>query len=214
LFGGSECGLPGVRICQRGSGTCTDADAAGQFVLGGLPEGQDIEITFENPGSSSVIRLVHTGSSPINLTQTRVLDLDYAKQLLEKVGTVLDLTNKGTLVAAPIAAGDGIGGLIVPEGVVVALVPSGPTPLYSIGSESSGGLSRDDFDASLQATRASGWAIFANVEPGDYAVHFERNGRPCTAAIPGFGYGADADGNIRVKIVAGYSTGSISAFCP
>jgi hypothetical protein len=32
--------------------------------------------------------------------------------------------------------------------------------------------------------------------------------------LPGYGYGADADGNIRLKVVAGYSTGSIAAFCP
>ena len=48
--GGTECGLAGVRICQLGTDTCTDSDAAGQFVLGGLPEGQDIEIAFEKAG--------------------------------------------------------------------------------------------------------------------------------------------------------------------
>ena len=51
------------------------------------------------------------------------------------------------------------------------------------------------------------------VDPGDYSVHFELNGKACSTALPGFGYGVDAEGNVRVKVVAGYSTGSISAFC-
>lgn len=34
------------------------------------------------------------------------------------------------------------------------------------------------------------------------------------SSVPGFGYGTDAEGNVRVKTVAGYSTGGIAAFCP
>jgi hypothetical protein len=212
-FGGTECGLPGVRICQRGTAICTDSDGAGQYVLGGLPQDQDMEIAFENPGSTKVIRLVHTGATPINLTQTRLIATDPGKELFRRAGVELDLTNKGTIVAAPIAAGDGIGGFVLPEGAVVTLLPSGLAPLYSLGSESANGLSRDELDPTLQAMRAGGWGIFPNVDPGDYAVRFERNGQPCTTAIPGYGYGADAEGNIRVKVVAGHSTGTISAFC-
>jgi len=216
VFGGTECGLAGIRICQLGTDTCTDSDAAGQFVLGGLPEGQDIEIAFENPGNSElskVLRLVHTGSSPINLAQTRILAREYARELLAKVGTVVDFASKGTLVAAPVAAGEGIGSIVVPEGVVITLKPSGPAPLYSLGSESPGGLSRDDLDPSLQATSAGGYGLFPNVEPGDYGVRFERNGQPCAAALPGYGYGVDAEGNVRVKVLVGYSTTSIVGFC-
>ena len=216
VFGSSECGLAGIRICQLGTDTCTESDVAGQFVLGGLPQGQDIEIAFENPDSSElykVLRLVHPGSSPINLGQTRILTREYALALLARAGTTLDLTSRGSLVAAPIAAGDGIGGLDVPESVVVTLKPTGPTALYSLGSESPGGLSRDDLDPSAHATRAGGYSIFANVEPGDYAVRFERSGQPCSSAIPGYGYGTDAEGNVRVKVLAGYSTTSIVVFC-
>jgi hypothetical protein len=217
VFGGSECGLAGFRICQRDTETCAESDAAGQFVLGGLPENQDIEIAFEKPDSSElskVLRLVHTGSSPINLGQTRVLTREYARALLMNVGTAPDLTSKGSLAAAPIAPGEGIGRVLVPEGVVVTLKPSGPAPLYSLGSESPGGLSRDALDPSLQGTSAGGYVLFPNVEPGDYTVRFEHNGQPCTVPIPGYGHGVDAEGNIRAKVLAGYSTTSICALCP
>jgi hypothetical protein len=212
-FGGTECGLAGVRICQLGTNTCTDSDPAGQFVLNGLPAGQDLEISFEKPSMTKPLRLVHTGNTPINLEQTRLLTFDPTLELFARAGIVLDNTNKGNLVAVPIAAGEGIGGIVVPEGVVITLKPSGPAALYTLGIESSDGLSKDDLDPSLQATRFGGWGIFANVDPGDYAVRFERNGQACSTALPGFGYGADAEGNIRVKILAGHSTASIAAFC-
>ena len=216
VFGGTECGLAGLRICQRDTDTCTQSDAAGQFVLGGLPEAQEMEIAFEDPGGSElskVLRLVRTGSSPINLSQTRILTREYARELLGKVGTELDIASKGSLVAAPIAPGDGIGGFVVPEGVVITLRPSGPAALYSLGSESPGDLSRDDIDPSAQATRPGGYGIFANVEPGDYTVRFERNGQPCSVALPGYGYGVDAEGNVRAKVLAGYGTTSIVTLC-
>jgi hypothetical protein len=211
-LGGTECGVAQVRICLRSTDRCTDSDHAGQFVLGGLPEGQDIELTFEKPGISNLLRPVHVGATPIFLRQTRIVPSEGARENLARAGIALD-SSKGNLVAVPLAAGEGIGGIVLPEGVVMSLKPSGPAPLYSLGSESSGGLSSDVLDPELQATRSGGWATFANVDPGDYALRFERNGRVCSTAMPGFGYGADADGNIRMKVVAGYTTSGIAAFC-
>jgi hypothetical protein len=211
-LGGTACGLPGVRICQRGTETCTESDASGQFVLGGLPEGKEIEITFVRPGSTKVLRLVHVGTAPINLRMTRLVDYDGGRELFAKVGVVLDPT-KGLLLAVPIAAGPGIGGIVMPESVAVTMKPSGPAPLYSAGSATPDGLSSDELDPSLGATRFGGWAIFPNVEPGDYAIRFERNGQVCNTALPGFGYGVDAEGHIRVKVLADHSTAGIAAFC-
>jgi hypothetical protein len=212
-LGGTECGLPGVRICQLGTDTCTESDEVGQFVLGGLAEGQDIEIAFEKSGSTKVLRLVHTGTTPINLRQTRLITYESGRELVARAGTVLD-PDKGMIAGGALAAGEGIGGLVLPEGVVMTLKPSGPAPLYSVGSKTPDGLSSDELDPALQATRFGGWGIFVNVDPGDYAVRFERNGQVCNQALPGYGYGADAEGNVRVKVVAGYSAGTIAAFCP
>jgi len=210
-LGGTECGLAGVRICQKGTDTCTESDQAGQFVLAGLPEDQDLEVTFEKPGSLKVLRFVHTGATPIPLRQTRLMTHEPALQLFARVGVVID-PNRGHLVGIPIAPGEGIGGFVLPDGVTMTLKPSGPRPLYNLGSESPNGLSSDELDPALESTRYGGWGSFVNVEPGDYAVRFERNGAGCTQALPGYGYGADSDGNIRVKVVAGYS-GSLAAFC-
>jgi hypothetical protein len=212
LLGGTDCGLAGARICQLSTDNCTESDQAGQFVLAGLPENQDIEIAFEKPGSAKVLRPLHTGLAPINLEQVRLLNEDSQNDLLAKAGAVVD-PNKGALVASGLAPGEAIGGFTVPEGVVITLKPSGPTPLYTVGSEPITGLSSGEFDPALVATRFGGWAYFNNVEPGGYAVRFERNGQVCNVAVPGFGYGADAEGNVRVKVIAGYGTGIIVGFC-
>jgi hypothetical protein len=210
-LGGTECGLAGVRICQLGTATCTESDAAGQFVLGGLPEGQDVEIGFEKPGSTKALRFVHTGATPISLRQTRLVTYESGRELFARAGVVLE-PDKGIVVGVPIAPGEGIGGFVLPDGVVMTLEPSGPAALYTLGSEGTSGLSSDALDPALGATRFGGWGNFANVAPGDYAVRFERSGQPCSVALPGFGYGADAGGAIRVKVVAGYA-GSVAALC-
>jgi hypothetical protein len=200
-------------VCQLGTEQCTETDGAGQFVLGGLPEGRDIEVAFEKEGSIPVLRPLHTGATPVNLRQIRLITSTGVKGLFAKAGTAVDPA-KGFVVGIPIAPGEGIGSIVLPEGVVVTLTPSGPAPLYSRGAESPGVPSADELDPALSATRFGGWALFGNVDPGDYALRFERDGQHCSQELPGYGYGADADGNIRLKVVAGYSTGSIAAFCP
>jgi hypothetical protein len=192
---------------------CTESDAAGQFVLGGLPEDQDVDIAFERPGSTKVLRLVHTGATPINLRQTRLFNDDSAVELFEEAGIEADFDDLGSLVGLAIAAGEGIGGFVLPRGVVMTLNLGGPAPIYSVGSRASDGLSSDELDPALQATRDGGWGLFVNVPPGDYTVRFERDGELCDQALPGYGYGTDADGNVRVKIVTGWTTTGIAAFC-
>jgi hypothetical protein len=184
LFGDTECGLAGVRVCQLNTDKCTDSDQAGQFVLGGLPENQDIEISFEKPGGIKILRPVHTGSTPINLEQARLVNEQGQNDVLARAGTVVD-PDKGTPVASPVAPGEAIGEFVVPEGVVITLKRSGPAPLYTWGSDSSTGLSSGEFDPALAATRSGDWVYFANIEPGDYSVRFERNGQVCNAAVPG-----------------------------
>jgi hypothetical protein len=210
-FGESQCGVAGVRICLFGTELCTQSDAAGQFVLGGLPEDQDVEISMEKLGSVSLLRPLHTASVPLNLRQTRLVTLAGANALSRTVGVDRDDT-KGLLIGIPLAPGEGIGGVVMPEDVVMTLVPDGPTALYTRGAVEPSGLSSDEFDRDLLATRYGGWGTFFNVDPGDYAVRFERSGRKCSQGLPGFGYGLDADGNVRTKIVAGHQS-SIAVFC-
>jgi len=210
--GTSDCGVAGVRVCQHGTDLCTETDAAGQYVLLGLPEDEDLEISFEREGLSNTLRLLHSGASPLNLNQTRILDLTEVVGLFADAGIDVDL-EKGALSGTPVTASDAIGTLALPDNVAVSLKPSGPDPVYSVGAEKPGALSSDDLDPTLRATRFGGWALFANVEPGEYAVHFERSGVPCNQALPGYGYGADADGNIRIKVFAGYSTAMVAVFC-
>jgi hypothetical protein len=130
-----------------------------------------------------------------------------------KAGVTID-ENKGMLVGTPLAVGEGIGAVVLPQNVVMTLVPAAQPPLYTIGSQAPGGPFSDEFDPNLQATRFGGWGIFVNIEPGDYAVRFERGGQRCSQTLPGYGYGADRDGNMRVKVVAGYTTVNVAAFCP
>jgi hypothetical protein len=211
-LGRTECGLPGVRVCRHGTEDCTESDEAGQFVLNGLPADQDTEISFVKAGHLKAMRLVHTGSAPINLTQTRAGTERPWFEFLEKAGTPQD-PNLGLIVAIPVAAGEGIGGLVLPGGVVMTLDPPGSGPAYSAGSSSPGGLSADEIVPELTATHDGGWALFLNVVPGEYAVRFEREGTPCSVALPGYGYGANPDGSIRIKTFAGYVTTSILALC-
>jgi hypothetical protein len=158
------------------------------------------------------MRLVHTGTAPINLAQTRAGTEGPWLKFLEEAGTPQD-PNLGFIVALSIAAGDGIGGFVLPGGVVATLDPAGPRPVYSAGSTSPSGLSSDELDPELTATHEGGWAIFVNVVPGEYAVRFEREGQPCGVALPGYGFGATPDGSIRLKTFAGYVTTSIAALC-
>ena len=211
--GTSDCGVAGVRVCRHGTDLCTETDAAGQYVLLGLPEDEDLEISFEREGLSNTLRLLHSGASPLNLNQTRILEVTEVVGLFAKIGIDVDI-QKGALTAVPLTASDAIGGLALPENVAVSLKPSGPDPFYSVGAEKPGALSSDALDPALRATRSGGWSLFVNVEPGEYAVHFERNGVACNQPLPGYGYGADANGNIRIKVFAGYSTATVAAFCP
>jgi hypothetical protein len=210
-FGDTECGIAGARVCLLGTDLCTETDAAGQYVLGGLPADQEVDISMEKAGSLAILRPLRTGTVPINLRQTRLITSTGAERLRRAVGVDLEDT-KGAMVAIALAAGEGIGSVIMPDNVVMTLVPNGPPALYTRGAVEPDGRSLDDLDRELEATRFGGWGLFFNIEPGEHAVRFERGGRPCAQALPGYGYGLDASGNVRTKIVAGYQS-VISAFC-
>ena len=211
-LGRTECGLPGVHICRHGSEDCTESDEAGQFVLNGLPADQDTEISFEKTGHIAAVRLVHTGAVPINLNQTRIGTSEPWAEFFENAGTPQDPT-LALIIAIPIAAGEGIGGFVLPADVSMTLDPAGPGPVFSAGSASPGGLSADEIVPELTATREGGWGLFLNVVPGEYALRFERGGSPCSIVLPGGGYGANDDGSIRIKTFAGYMTTSVLALC-
>ncbi|HEY6558500.1 MAG TPA: hypothetical protein VI072_14560, partial [Polyangiaceae bacterium] len=85
---------------------------------------------------------------------------------------------------------------------------------YSAGASAPAMPASDDLDVSLPATRFGGWALFTNVPPGDYVMRFERAGTVCNQPIPGFGFGADAQGDIRLSVFAGATTANVAAFCP
>ena len=213
IFGDTECGIADVRVCLFATDVCTESDEAGQFVLSDLPEGVDAEISFEKPNFRSALRLVQLQATPVNLRQTRILRRESSQSLLATIGEALD-DSTGSLVAVPVAAGEGIGTIIVPEGVSVALMPGDHTPVYSLGAPEAGGPSLDALDRDLSETRFGGWAFFPALEAGDYVVHFERDGATCGQALPGSSHGVDDSGSLKVKVVAGFSTASVVAFCP
>jgi hypothetical protein len=212
-LGNTECGVEGVRVCLLDTETCTDSDAAGQFVLIGLPEEADAAISFEKTGFGSALRLVQLQAAPVNLRRTRVLRRTAQRSLLETIGESPD-ASRGTLVAVPVAAGEGIGTVIIPAGVSIVLMPGDRAPVYSRGAPESGGPSSDEIDLDLSATGFGGWALFAAVEPGDYTVRFERDGAVCDQSLPGSSHGVDDSGHLKVKVVAGFVTSSVAAFCP
>lgn len=210
--GDSACGAEGVRICLFDTETCTESDDAGQFVLEGLPEDSDIEISFEKAGYFSALRLAHLQNLPIDLRETRFLRESDRRTLQESLGLDGD-SHLGGLVAVPIIPGEAIGSVSFPEGVKITLMPGDIEPYYSRGILEPGGLSSDELDPALEATQNGGWALFPEVEAGDYTLHFERDGAPCSF-IPGFGFGADELGDIRVRIRDGFNTATIAALCP
>ncbi len=212
-LGGTACGVAGTRVCVLGTSSCTDSDQAGQYVLGDLTVGSDAEISFEKAGFDSGMRLVQVDSNPIDLHETRLVTSASAAQQAEQAGGPRP-AGMGSLVVAPLAAGEAIGSLVLPGGVSILLMPGDRTPLYSRGEIEPGGLSSDDLDPSLSATQPGGWGIFIDVEPGDYALQIERNGMPCDQSLPGFGWGFDDMGNVKVKVVAGFTTTGITALCP
>lgn len=211
-MGLTACGIEGVRICVFDSDTCTESDGAGQFVLSDLESGIDTEITLEKRGYFPALRLAQVQDGPINLATSRLLKESDRQALLESLDLRVD-PGKGGLVAVPLEPGEAAGTVTFPEGVAISMLPGGLKPYYSRGVLEPGGLASDELDPSLSATAAGGWGLFATVEPGDYAVRFERDGELCRFAIPGFGLGADSDGHIRVRIRAGFNTVSIAALC-
>jgi hypothetical protein len=120
----------------------------------------------------------------------------------------------GTLVAVPLAVGEAIGSVSLPQGVNIALTPGDARPYYTLGALKPGGFSSDEFDPNLHATSEGGWALFVGLRAGDYTVAFERNGSTCSTLIPGYGFGVDDLGHIRVRVREGFATSSIAALCP
>jgi hypothetical protein len=100
----------------------------------------------------------------------------------------------------------------IPEGVKITLMPGDIEAYYSRGILEPSGLSSNEIDPSLEATQNGGWAVFPVIEAGDYTVHFEHDEGPCSF-IPGFGFGADELGDIRVRVRDGFNTASIAALC-
>ncbi len=119
----------------------------------------------------------------------------------------------GSLVGVALAPSDGIGAFELADGVVMTLEPGGLRPLYSAGVAGPGELASDELVPSLEATRPGGWGYFANVPPGEYTLRLERDGQPCRQPLPGYGYGVDDSGNLRVRVVAGYQTAGAAALC-
>jgi hypothetical protein len=117
------------------------------------------------------------------------------------------------LVAVPIAPGEAIGTVRALAGVRITLKPGDIEPAYSVGELEPGGLASDELDRELEATRAGGWAVFSDIEAGDYTVHFETDGGACTY-VPGFGFGADDAGDVRARVRDGFNTASVVALCP
>lgn len=210
---GRNCGVAGVSVCLHETQTCTESDAAGQFVLSGLPESGDLAIRFEKPDFVRVVRLIAISGAPTNLFETRLVSTQLGEALYQDVGETVDPT-KGSIIAHGLEAGEGIGSIALPGGVSISLTPQVRRPVYSAGAPAPAMPASDDMDASLPATRFGGWALFPNVPPGDYVMRFERAGIACNQPIPGFGFGADAQGNIRLRVLAGASTANVAAFCP
>jgi hypothetical protein len=210
--GVSVCGVEGVRICLLETETCTESDEAGQFVLGELPSDSDVELSVEKAGFHSALRLAHVQEAPINLSRTRLLRARDQRTLLESLDLSVD-PDRGGLTAVALEPGEAIGTIAFPEGVKVTLLPGDIEPHYSRGMLEPGGLSSDELDPELDATRAGGWALFPALPPGDYAVRFERDGELCSFVLPGFGFGVDDEGHVRVRVREGFNTAPIAALC-
>jgi hypothetical protein len=209
---GMACGVAGVRVCLSENGACTESDAAGEFVLNGLPQAIAGHVTFEASGLRSMLRLVELSGSPVNLFETRMLTQARATQLSEDAGRTVD-PKLAAVVAIALAASEAIGGISLAGDVVITLEPGGVEPLYSIREVDESGSASDALDPSLTATRAGGWALFTGQEPGDYTVHFERRGVQCAPFVAGYGHGADERGDIKVTLRGGFTT-MAGAFCP
>lgn len=212
-IGEIACGIEGVRVCLFETETCTQTDEAGQFVLSDLPDETDVEISFEKGDFARSLRLAHLQGAPIDLRQTRMLRLSDRATLFEDIDQRFD-DERGGVVAVPLAAGEAIGSVTIPADVKISLMPGDARPYYSRGMREPGGPASDQLDPELEATREGGWGFFANVEPGDYTVRFEREGDLCSTVFPGFGFGVDELGHVRIRVRAGFGTSAIAALCP
>jgi hypothetical protein len=207
-----DCGLRGVRICVRGSQTCTETDAAGQFVLAGLETGTDAIVTFEQPGHRPALRLAQVGTIPIDVGVVRLLEDASSERLLASVGRERDDTT-GVVIGIALAPGEGIGSIVLPAGVTIALMPGEHRAYYVKGEEQPGGLSSGGIDREAMHTRPGGWALFFGVPPGSYSMRFERAGAPCSQTVPGLGFGTDEQGHVKLEVVAGFATSGVGALC-
>jgi hypothetical protein len=210
--GMAHCGLAGVKVCMAESGPCTESDRAGQFVLNGLPADGAARITFEAPGLRSVQRLVVLSSSPIDLFEMLLWTEARTTRRLQRVGREID-ANAAAIVALGFGAGSTPSGVLLASDVAITLEPDGIQPLYSIGEFGDSGLSSDELDVSLTATRELGWGLFVGLEPGEHRVRFERGGVRCGPFIAGYGHGFDEQGDLEAVATDGFTT-LVGAFCP
>lgn len=150
--------LSGVQVCayEQSEVDCATTDEEGAFTLAGLAASTEATLTFDKAGFVPVARNFNFGDS------------DYAGSL----DTSTALWATGTYIPAP-AQGTGTLTLFpygMSAGKVAAVTPDpGVDVLYA--GEAVDGVAM--FDPDLTKTSASGVAIYADVEPGEYHVNFE-----------------------------------------
>jgi hypothetical protein len=203
-------GLPDVEVCLYNTDVCTRSDADGFYMLEGLPEGEK-EITFVKAGYRAVLRQV-VG----NWSRMYGPPMDPVA-LLAPIGGVEFDPDRGSMAAyaigVPSSTMQAAETMFLGD-IEIRIEPSsGDGPFYSRGNAEPG--RRWDPEPALSATSEGGIAWFFNLEPGDYALEFRRDGEPLSGCmpLPHGGLGADDQGRLKVRIRDFLHLGMASVYC-
>jgi hypothetical protein len=198
--------VEGAEVCvYENEDICTTTDENGEFMLEGVPADADVYLSFTKDGYGSKIMGFSPGSSSLAVT------VDIASDALHEVRATaagaVDSEETGMISAAaityntdkvdsPFAVSNAAGDWIMLEGVSFALEPeNGTGPVYADADEI--------LDPSLDATAEPGWAVFFDVEPGEYTVTFSHPTMSCMVV----------QGKDKLTVVAGHVTAGLVVLC-
>ncbi len=183
--------LPSVKVCVTYPNigqVCTNTNSSGQYSLAGVPQSQDVTLSYELTAYVPADLYTHTGTAdtqiPVQLITTATLS-GFAALLGKQIDTSKGLvfTNALTLTDA---------GTPTPKsGVSFALSPtSGDGPVYLDASGAP--------NASLTATSSKGIAAVLNVAPASYDLSVTTS----NCAGPNSGWSPAAN-KVSLKVTAG-----------
>jgi uncharacterized surface protein with fasciclin (FAS1) repeats len=198
----------GFTVCVHDTETCTATDDEGNFTLEGVAADSELIITFVADDGARIAFPIVTGADDMTADRSfTVVNRSIADILVASApGATGGVDDAKSILTFYVGNGGYANSLRGLPGVTVAydgpdadkainyIIPIAGAPGVGVG------------DQSVTETGTPGNGFVANVEPGDYTMTFDADGRDCT---PDFGWpGAEgsAANTFRVPTIPGFAT--------